>query len=69
MDPDTLTRLLTRNKCSLTKTARALGVTPQRVEQMVREQGLVITKRVERLEDVSRGTRTKKRRPADRVEK
>lgn len=57
MNQKDLAALLRANACSLTKTARKLGVTPQRVQQMVKEQGLVILKRVAR---VPRETSSKK---------
>lgn len=44
MNPESLQALLTKHRCSLTRTAHAIGLTPQRVHQMMLEQGVVIQK-------------------------
>ena len=44
IDRATLRRLLQQNNCSLTKTSYDLGVSPQRVDQLMKSVGLRIEK-------------------------
>lgn len=44
IDRDQLKRLLLQNDCSLTKTAQQMGISPQRVEQLMKGVGLRIEK-------------------------
>lgn len=44
IDRDTLRRLLQQHECSLTKTAYSMGISPQRVEQLMKAVGLKFEK-------------------------
>lgn len=47
IDREQLARMLKQNNLSLTKTSYDLGVSPQRVEQLCKELGIRIGKRLE----------------------
>lgn len=51
LSPESLKALLVKNRASLTKTAKAIGLTPQRVHQLMAAHGVKIQKTVTTAED------------------